>query len=136
MTLAFCQAKQELSPLQTCCVRALLSEQGKNDLTASFPFPAGSLPGSSATSPGSPLGSLIFVSGRSQMNLSSLELTDSAVYLCASSQDTALHDQVPLIQKHSCPSSGSGCRALTASQQDTAAGRVDSLSQTFFPDMF
>ena len=63
MTLAFCQAKQELSPLQTCCVRALLSEQGKNDLTASFPFPAGSLPGSSATSPGSPLGSLIFVSG-------------------------------------------------------------------------
>ena len=61
--LAFCQAKQELSPLQTCCVRALLSEQGKNDLTASFPFPAGSLPGPSATSPGSPLGSLIFVSG-------------------------------------------------------------------------
>ena len=77
-----------------------------------------------------------FSDSRSQMNLSSLELTDSAVYLCASSQDTALHDQVPLIQKHSCPSSGSGCRALTASQQDTAAGRVDSLSQTFFPDMF
>ena len=72
----------------------------------------------------------------SELNLSSLELTDSAMYLCASSQDTALHDQVPLIQKHSCPSSGSGCRALTASQQDTAAGRVDSLSQTFFPDMF
>ena len=45
----------------------------------------------------------------SQMNLSSLELTDSAVYLCASSQDTALHDQVPLGQKHFCPSSGSGC---------------------------
>ncbi|CAM9931962.1 unnamed protein product [Rangifer tarandus platyrhynchus] len=31
---------------------------------------------------------------RSELNLSSLELTDSAVYLCASSQDTALHDQV------------------------------------------
>ena len=45
----------------------------------------------------------------SELNLSSLELTDSAVYLCASSQDTALHDQVPLGQKHSCPSSGSGC---------------------------
>ncbi|KAB0343911.1 hypothetical protein FD754_020837 [Muntiacus muntjak] len=52
-----------------------------------------------------------FSDSRSQMNLSSLELTDSAVYLCASSKDTALHDQVPLVQKHSCPSSGSGCRA-------------------------
>ena len=46
---------------------------------------------------------------RSELYLSSLELTDSAVYLCASSQDTALHDQVPLGQKHFCPSSGSGC---------------------------
>ena len=44
----------------------------------------------------------------SELNLSSLELTDSALYLCASSQDTALHDQVPLGQEHSCPSSGSG----------------------------
>ncbi|KAB0341830.1 hypothetical protein FD755_012145 [Muntiacus reevesi] len=44
----------------------------------------------------------------SELNLSSLELTDSAMYLCASSQDTALHDQVPLVQKHCCPSSGSG----------------------------
>ena len=50
-----------------------------------------------------------FSDSRSQMNLSSLELTDSAVYLCASRQDTALRDQVPLGQKHSCPSSGSGC---------------------------
>ena len=50
-----------------------------------------------------------FSDSSSQMNLSSLELTDSAVYLCASSQDTALHDQVPLGQKHSCRSSGSGC---------------------------
>ena len=45
----------------------------------------------------------------SELNLSSLELKDSAMYLCASSRDTALHDQVPLGQKHSCPSSGSGC---------------------------
>ena len=72
----------------------------------------------------------------SELNLSSLELTDSAVYLCASSQDTALHDQVPLIQKHSCPSSGSGCRALTASQPGLILGE-----QTAFPrhsclDMF
>ena len=52
-----------------------------------------------------------FSDSHSQMNLSSLELTDSALYLCASSKDTALHDQVPLVQKHSCPSSGSGCRA-------------------------
>ena len=44
----------------------------------------------------------------SLLNLSSLELTDFALYLCASSQDKALHDQVPLGQKHSCPSSGSG----------------------------
>ena len=50
-----------------------------------------------------------FRDSSSQMNLSSLELTDSAVYLCASSQGTALHDQVPLGQKHFCPSSGSGC---------------------------
>ena len=48
----------------------------------------------------------------SELNLSSLELTDSAVYLCASSQDTALHDQVPLGQKHSCPSSGSGLEGI------------------------
>ncbi|XDB49442.1 hypothetical protein AB1E18_003015 [Capra hircus] len=32
----------------------------------------------------------------SELNLTSLELMDSALYLCASSQDTALHDQVPL----------------------------------------
>ncbi|KAF4020383.1 hypothetical protein G4228_012065 [Cervus hanglu yarkandensis] len=52
-----------------------------------------------------------WIDSRSQMNLCSLELSDSALYLCASCQDTALHDQVPLVQKHSCPSSGSGCRA-------------------------
>ena len=57
-----------------------------------------------------------FGDSRSQMNLSSLELTDSALYLCASREYTALHDQVSLVQKHSCPSSGSGCWALTASQ--------------------
>ncbi|ELR45629.1 hypothetical protein M91_02098, partial [Bos mutus] len=49
-----------------------------------------------------------FSDSGSELNLSSLELMDSAVYLCASSQDTALHDQVLLGQKHSCPSSGSG----------------------------
>ena len=65
---------------------------------------------------------------RSELNLSSLELTDSAVYLCASRQDTALCDQVPLVQKHSCPSSGSGCQASTASQRDPGTDRVDSLS--------
>ena len=46
-----------------------------------------------------------FSDSRSELNLSSLELTDSAVYLCASSEDTALHDQMPLEQKHSYPSS-------------------------------
>uniref|UniRef100_A0A8C6FFA3 Immunoglobulin V-set domain-containing protein n=1 Tax=Moschus moschiferus TaxID=68415 RepID=A0A8C6FFA3_MOSMO len=49
-----------------------------------------------------------FSDARSELNLSFLEQMGSAVYLCASSQDTALHDQVPLGQKHSCPSSGSG----------------------------
>ncbi|KAI4543394.1 hypothetical protein MG293_006188 [Ovis ammon polii] len=34
-----------------------------------------------------------FSDSGSELNLTSLELTDSAVYLCASSQDTALHDQ-------------------------------------------
>ena len=57
-----------------------------------------------------------FSDSSSQMNLSSLELTDSAVYLCAGRQDPVLHDKEPLGQKHSCPSSGSGCRASTASQ--------------------
>ena len=73
-----------------------------------------------------------FSDSSSELNVTSLELTDSAVYLCASSQDTALHDQVPLGQKHSCPSSGSGCRVWTASQRDPGTGRVDSISQTFF----
>ncbi|KAB0337145.1 hypothetical protein FD754_025336 [Muntiacus muntjak] len=40
-------------------------------------------------------------------------LMDSAVYLCASSHDTALHDQVPLGQKHPCPSSGSGAQGVS-----------------------
>ena len=53
-----------------------------------------------------------FSDSRSELNLSSLELTDSAVYLCASSEDTALHDQMPLGQKHSYPSSGSGCQGV------------------------
>ena len=44
-----------------------------------------------------------FGDSSSQMNLSSLELTDSAVYLCASNQDTALHDQVLLEQNHPAP---------------------------------
>uniref|UniRef100_A0A4W2FE21 Ig-like domain-containing protein n=1 Tax=Bos indicus x Bos taurus TaxID=30522 RepID=A0A4W2FE21_BOBOX len=65
----------------------------------------------------------------SELNLSSLELTDSAVYLCASSQDTALHDQVPLGQKHSCPSSGSGCEGTACL---SGLDRSDRLSQTFF----
>ncbi|KAB0338297.1 hypothetical protein FD754_024683 [Muntiacus muntjak] len=49
----------------------------------------------------------------SELNLDSLELTDSALYLCASSQDTALHDQAPLGQKHPCPSSGSGAQGVS-----------------------
>uniref|UniRef100_A0A4W2D704 Ig-like domain-containing protein n=1 Tax=Bos indicus x Bos taurus TaxID=30522 RepID=A0A4W2D704_BOBOX len=53
-----------------------------------------------------------FSDSRSELNLSSLELTDSAMYLCASSEDTALHDQMPLVQKHSYPSSGSGCQGV------------------------
>ena len=50
---------------------------------------------------------------RFELSLTSLELTDSAVYLCASSQDTAVHDQVLLGQKHSCPSSGSGAQCVS-----------------------
>ncbi|XP_043727738.1 uncharacterized protein LOC122673892 [Cervus elaphus] len=47
-----------------------------------------------------------FSDSRSQMNLSSLELTDSAVYLCASSKDTALHDQTR--GPSACPAPGMG----------------------------
>ena len=56
-----------------------------------------------------------FSDAASELSLTPLELTDSAVYLCASSQDTALHDQVLLGQKQSCPSSGSGARVSAAS---------------------
>ena len=54
-----------------------------------------------------------FSDSSSELNLTSLELMDSAVYLCASSQDTALHDQVLLGQKHSCLSSGSGAQCVS-----------------------
>ena len=50
-----------------------------------------------------------FSDAASELSLTPLELTDSAVYLCAGRQDTVLHDKEPLGQKHSCPSSGSGC---------------------------
>ena len=70
-----------------------------------------------------------FSDARSELSLTPLELTDSAVYLCASSQDTALHDQVPLGQKHSCRSSGSGCEVTACLSGLHRFGR---LSQTFF----
>lgn len=38
----------------------------------------------------------------SALNLSSLEQGDSALYLCASSQDTALQTQQPAVQKQPC----------------------------------
>ena len=65
-----------------------------------------------------------FSDAASELNLTSLELTDSAVYLCASSQDTAVHDQVLLGQKHSCPSSGSGARVSAASLPSPVSGRA------------
>ena len=70
-----------------------------------------------------------FSDSSSQMNLSSLELTDSAMYLCASSQDTALHDQVPLGQKHFCLAQEVVVR-VTASHP--GLDRPDRLSQKFF----
>ncbi|XP_043318293.1 uncharacterized protein LOC122437874 [Cervus canadensis] len=70
-----------------------------------------------------------FSDSRSELNLSSLELTDSAVYLCASSPDTALHDQVPLAQKLSYPSSGSVVRVTACLP---GLDRSDRLSQIFF----
>ena len=60
----------------------------------------------------------------SELNLSSLELTDSAAYLCASSQDTALHDQVPLGQKLSCPSQEVVVSVLAASVPSPVSGRA------------
>ena len=72
----------------------------------------------------------------SELNLTSLELTDSAVYLCASSKDTALHDQVPLGQKHSCPSSGSGARVSAASLPGPVSGRARDFPRHLLLDMF
>ena len=66
---------------------------------------------------------------RSELNLSSLELTDSAMYLCASSPDTALCDQVPLAQKHPCTSSGSVVRVTACLP---GLDRSDRLFQIFF----
>ena len=70
-----------------------------------------------------------FRDSRSELNLSSLALTDSAAYLCASSPDTALHDHVPLGQKLSYPSSGSVVRVTACLP---GLNRSDRLSQTFF----
>ena len=77
-----------------------------------------------------------FGDSSSQMNLSSLELTDSAVYLCASNQDTALHDQVPLGQKQSCPSSGSGARVSAASLPSPVSGGAIDFPRYSLLDMF
>ena len=77
-----------------------------------------------------------FSDSRSELNLTSLELTDSAVYLCASSKDTALHDQVPLGQKHSCPSSGSGARVSAAILPGPVSGRARDFPRHLLLDMF
>ena len=77
-----------------------------------------------------------FSDSSSELNLTSLELTDSAVYLCASSQDTALHDQVPLGQKHSCRSSGSGARVSAASLPGPVSGRARDFPRHSLLDMF
>ena len=71
-----------------------------------------------------------------ELSLTPLELTDSAVYLCASSQDTALHDQVPLGQKHSCPSSGSGARVSAASLPSPVSGGVIDFPRHLLLGMF
>ena len=71
-----------------------------------------------------------------ELSLTPLELTDSAVYLCASSQDTALHDQVPLGQKHSCPSSGSGAHVSAASLPSPVSGRARDFPRHLLLDMF
>ena len=77
-----------------------------------------------------------FSDSRSELNLTSLELTDSAVYLCASSKDTALHDQVPLGQKHSCRSSGSGACVSAASLPGPVSGRARDFPRHSLLDMF
>ena len=77
-----------------------------------------------------------FSDSSSELNVTSLELTDSAVYLCASSQDTALHDQVPLGQKHSCRSSGSGARVSAAILPGPVSGRARDFPRHLLLDMF
>ena len=77
-----------------------------------------------------------FSDSSSELNVTSLELTDSAVYLCASSQDTALHDQGPLGQKHSCRSSGSGACVSAASLPGPVSGRARDFPRHSLLDMF
>ena len=67
----------------------------------------------------------------SELNLTSLELTDSAVYLCASSQDTALHDQVLLGHKHSCRSSEVVPSVSAASLPSPVSGRARDFPRHF-----
>ena len=77
-----------------------------------------------------------FSDSSSELNLTSLELTDSAVYLCASSQDTALHDQVPLGQKLSCPSQEVVVSVLAASVPSPVSARAIDFPRHSFLDMF
>lgn len=57
-----------------------------------------------------------FDDSRAELTMSSLELADSALYLCASSQDTALQAQQPAVQKQPCAGSGSDRQGAAASQ--------------------
>ena len=60
----------------------------------------------------------------SELNLTSLELTASAMYLHGSSQDTALHDQVPLGQNTPAPAQEVVPRVSAASLPSPVSGRA------------
>ncbi|EPY80716.1 T cell receptor beta variable 9 [Camelus dromedarius] len=68
-----------------------------------------------------------FDNSSSELNVSSLELTDSALYLCASSRDTALRERRPLVQKHPTPAQEVAAKALAARQPGPGLGKADSL---------
>lgn len=73
-----------------------------------------------------------FSDSRSELTMSSLELTDSALYLCASSKETALHAQQPAVQKGSSSAQEVIARVAAASHTGAGLSRADCLSQASF----
>lgn len=122
MALAFCEAKQELLPLQTCYMRAVRSEQGKNYPLPAFLF----LLGPSQPPPPPPLG-----------------LLWPALFLCLGQAGKKAFGSAPCLSRvqhyqGSClVSSISRCLSLLCSQVSSqdflALGKIECLSEPSRP---